>query len=101
MTKKDTAAKSERILELMTHFYPGAISYGGWPIHIKKEDQELVKVELKGALTLEKSKHGVLVASLPKPKWPTQYVIELLTYERDMYREEADKLYNGIKSLVG
>jgi len=96
----DLREKNERILELMEHFYPGSMSYGGHPIWVKAEDVKIIKKEFSKALKIVKSDGGFKAMSLPKPKWPSEYVIELLTYGRNLYREEASKYYDGMRALL-
>jgi len=95
--------KKEEIEDIMInqllHFHPDAMNYGGWNIRISKYEAPIIRRHFKRTLKIIKDKDGDLVVKPISKKFTPKQTALLYKYERDIYKEEADKLYYAIKAL--
>lgn len=82
------------VIDLLEHFHPEAMNNGGWPIVVKDEEVFIIESEFPN-LELYEDGSQLMVRKLNDNFTPKQEVT-LFRYERDVYKEEADRFWNGI-----
>lgn len=90
---------------VLDHFHPDAMNYGGWTIKVdvREIDLDFMKKEFDGIIEIKDPNdfapmHAYL--SIGTGEFKDAHTIRVLREKVESYKEEADRLYNGIKKLV-
>jgi hypothetical protein len=109
--KKKAAAKKEvkrawddLRLDILEHFHPEHMNHGKWSIYLTQEHVAILDAEFKGTLAYavdsRRTGYNVLVRALPDGKFTPEQTIIVLRAGLEVYKSEADRLYDGMKKLL-
>jgi len=101
--KKIIERQKDIIDDVLYHFHPESSCYGGWELRYSNEDPavKIIKREFKGILSIKKQGPTYVVKKIQKRRFKPIHTIKILTEERNLYREEAHKLRDGLHTLLG
>lgn len=90
---------------ILDHFHKDSCNYGGWPLenHESKMSSELVLAIMKefdGIIKVERVGSFIRFSLDSKP-FKLKHTVRVLRRQLKMYRDEANKYYNGMKKLIG
>lgn len=95
--------EAEIVYDILSHFYPNSMSYGGHDIRRTMDELPVIKKYLSGIVKTStvKSSDGrdLLVKAKKRQKWPNDLVLQLLINERNALSDQLDEVYTHVKVL--
>jgi len=92
------------IFSTIQHFHSDFDAFGGYPICVSKENADLLRKELGYVLKITKTdqfaERPYKVEMREGKKFKSKHVLQTMIEDRNSWREEANRYYNGLKGLL-
>ena len=87
----------EELLNIIAHFYEESSLYGGWDIYLKKEELIYIITADCPYLELYEKDNGLMIKKVGEVS--DEHKVKILLRDVEMWKEESDRLYNGLRDL--
>lgn len=93
--------KTDNLLDdILDHFHPDALNYGGWPVILAKWDRSFIEKEFAGVLEIDGDDLLARVRRVDGSKFKPGHTIRVLRRALGVYKKEANHYYNGLRKLL-